>query len=58
MIYRNSRKNLKYIQDSNRKLITVLEYVSAKKIILLSLVIIKKVNYYRKIYIRSQGGLK
>jgi hypothetical protein len=58
MIYRKGRKNLKYTQDSNRELITVLECVSAEEVVLPSLVVIKKANHYRKIHIKGQGGPK
>jgi hypothetical protein len=54
MICRKSKKNLKYIQNENRKLITVVKYMFAKKIVLFFLVVTKEANYYIKIYIRGQ----
>ena len=56
VICRKGRKNLKYTQDGNRELITVLEYVSAEEVVLPSLVVTKGVNHYREMHIRDQGG--
>jgi len=58
VICRKGKKNLKYIQNINRKLITILKYISAEKVVLPPLIIIKRGNYYIRIYIRSQKGFR
>ena len=54
VICRKGRKNSKYTQDSNRELITVLEYVFAEGVVLPILVVIKRANHYRRMHIRGQ----
>jgi hypothetical protein len=56
VICKKGRKNSKYTQNGNRELITVLECVSAKRVVLPPLVVTKGANHYRKTYIRGQGG--
>ena len=55
VVCRKGRKNPKYTQDGNKKLITVLECVSIEGVVLPPLVVIKEVNYYIRTYIRGQG---
>ena len=56
VIYKKSRKNLKYTQNGNRELITVLECVSAEGVVLPLLVVTKRANHYRRTHIRGQGN--
>jgi hypothetical protein len=53
VIYRKGKKNPKYTQDSNRELITILKCVSAERVVLPPLVVIKGANYYRGMHIRG-----
>ena len=46
VIYRQGRKNPRYICDGNRELITVLKYVSAGGCLLPPLIITKRAHHY------------
>jgi len=54
VICRKGRKNLRYTHNSNRKIITVLEYIYTFKYILLPLIVTKKSYYYARNYIKGQ----
>jgi DDE superfamily endonuclease len=56
IICRKGRKNLKYTQDDNRELITILECISTEGVVLPPLVVTKGANHYKRMYIRGQGG--
>jgi hypothetical protein len=53
VIGRQGRKNPRYTCDSSRELITVLEYVSVKRQLLLFMIVTKKAYYYASNHIKG-----
>jgi len=56
VVCRKGRNNPKYVQDGNRELIIVLEYVSLTEVVLPPMIVTKGVNHYIGTHIKGQGA--
>ena len=56
VVCRKGRKSLKYVQDENRELITVLEYVLSIGVVLPPMIVTKGADHYIGTHIKGQGS--